>query len=77
MPLCGKCTFLGHLGFYRRFVKDFNKITLSLSNLLQKDVDFVFGKGKIAIKTKDGYQKLIHDILYMPSLAQNLPSVGQ
>ena len=27
-------SFLGHAGFYRRFIKDFSKITKPLSNLL-------------------------------------------
>ena len=27
-------TFLGHVGFYRRFIKDFSKIALPLTNLL-------------------------------------------
>jgi len=35
-------SFLGHAGFYRRFIKDFSKIALPLSNLLQKDVGFDF-----------------------------------
>nr|KYP35181.1 Retrovirus-related Pol polyprotein from transposon opus [Cajanus cajan] len=35
-------SFLGHAGFYRHFVKEFSKKALPLSNLLQKDVDFVF-----------------------------------
>ncbi|RDY11449.1 Retrovirus-related Pol polyprotein, partial [Mucuna pruriens] len=35
-------SFLGHAGFYRRFIKNFSKIALSLSKLLQKDVDFNF-----------------------------------
>jgi hypothetical protein len=29
-------SFLGHAGFYRRFIKDFSKITKLLTNLLQK-----------------------------------------
>jgi hypothetical protein len=33
-------SFLGHAGFYRRFIKDFSKITKSLTHLLQKDVAF-------------------------------------
>ncbi|KAK1648457.1 hypothetical protein QYE76_066262 [Lolium multiflorum] len=33
---------LGHAGFYRRFIKDFSKISKPLTNLLQKDVPFVF-----------------------------------
>ncbi|KAK2402969.1 hypothetical protein QL285_052449 [Trifolium repens] len=35
-------SFLGHAGFYRRFIQDFSKIALPLSRLLQKEVDFVF-----------------------------------
>ena len=35
-------SFLGHVGFYRRFIKNFSKIALPLSKLLQKDIDFVF-----------------------------------
>ncbi|PNY01162.1 hypothetical protein L195_g024451, partial [Trifolium pratense] len=35
-------SFLGHAGFYMRFIKDFSKIALPLSNLLQKDVTFTF-----------------------------------
>ncbi|RDX70604.1 Retrovirus-related Pol polyprotein from transposon 17.6, partial [Mucuna pruriens] len=35
-------SFLGHVGFYRRFIKNFSKIALPLSKLLQKDVDFNF-----------------------------------
>ncbi|RDX95676.1 Retrovirus-related Pol polyprotein from transposon 17.6, partial [Mucuna pruriens] len=35
-------SFLGHAGFYRRFIKNFNKIALPLSKLLQKDVEFKF-----------------------------------
>ena len=31
-------SFLGHAGFYRRFIKDFSKISRPLTNLLQKDV---------------------------------------
>ncbi|XP_061374761.1 uncharacterized protein LOC133316984 [Gastrolobium bilobum] len=37
-------SFLGHAGFYRRFIQDFSKIALPLSNLLQKDIDFEFGE---------------------------------
>ena len=33
-------SFLGHAGFYRRFIKDFSKIAQPLSRLLQKDVPF-------------------------------------
>ncbi|KAL0289868.1 UNVERIFIED_CONTAM: Retrovirus-related Pol polyprotein from transposon.6 [Sesamum angustifolium] len=36
-------SFLGHAGFYRRFIKDFAKIAQPLSRLLEKDANFVFG----------------------------------
>ena len=35
-------SFLGHAGFYRRFIKDFSKISKPLTNILQKDVPFYF-----------------------------------
>ena len=35
-------SFLGHVWFYHRFIKDFNKISKPLCNLLAKDVAFVF-----------------------------------
>ena len=36
--------FLGHAGFYRRFIKDFSKIAKPLYKLLQKDAKFVWEK---------------------------------
>ena len=35
-------SFLGYAGFYRRFIKNFSKITRPLTNLLPKDVKFDF-----------------------------------
>ncbi|GKE25948.1 hypothetical protein Tco_1441332 [Tanacetum coccineum] len=35
-------SFLGHAGFYRRFIKDFSKITHPLTKLLEKDTPFEF-----------------------------------
>ena len=35
-------SFLGHAGFYRRFIKDLSNITRHQSNLLQKYIPFVF-----------------------------------
>ncbi|XP_016487949.2 uncharacterized protein LOC107807985 [Nicotiana tabacum] len=35
-------SFLGHAGFYRRFIKDFSKIANHLCKLLEKDHPFVF-----------------------------------
>ena len=33
-------SFLGHAGFYRRFIKDFSKIAKPLSNLLVQGAPF-------------------------------------
>ena len=38
----GIMSFLGHAGFYRRFIKDFSKIAKPLSNLLVQGVPFEF-----------------------------------
>ncbi|GJU43217.1 reverse transcriptase domain-containing protein [Tanacetum coccineum] len=35
-------SFLGHVGFYRRFIKDFSKIARPMTQLLMKDTKFVF-----------------------------------
>ena len=35
-------SFLGHAGFYRRFIRDFSKISKPLCDLLAKDVSFDF-----------------------------------
>ncbi|KAM6540956.1 hypothetical protein CsatB_005403 [Cannabis sativa] len=40
----GVRSFLGHAGFYRRFIKDFSKVAKPLSNLLASGVPFEFGK---------------------------------
>ena len=37
-------SFLGHAGFYQRFIKDFSKVALPLSRLLQKDIEFEFSE---------------------------------
>nr|GFB70221.1 reverse transcriptase domain-containing protein [Tanacetum cinerariifolium] len=35
-------SFLGHAGFYRRFIKDFLKISRPMTHLLEKNSPFVF-----------------------------------
>nr|GEU58116.1 reverse transcriptase domain-containing protein [Tanacetum cinerariifolium] len=37
--------FLGHAGFYRRFIKDFSKIARPMTRLLEKDTPFIFSQG--------------------------------
>nr|GFC76846.1 reverse transcriptase domain-containing protein [Tanacetum cinerariifolium] len=35
-------SFLGHSGFYRRFIKDFSKISRTMTHLLEKNSPFIF-----------------------------------
>ncbi|GKB58467.1 reverse transcriptase domain-containing protein [Tanacetum coccineum] len=37
-------SFLGHIGFYRRFIQDFSKIAQPMTHLLEKDTPFIFSK---------------------------------
>nr|GEY68865.1 reverse transcriptase domain-containing protein [Tanacetum cinerariifolium] len=37
-------SFLGHAGFYRRFIQDFSKIARPMTHLLEKDTSFYFSK---------------------------------
>nr|GEX30256.1 reverse transcriptase domain-containing protein [Tanacetum cinerariifolium] len=37
-------SFLGHAGFYRRFIKDFSKIARPMTRLVEKDTPFIFSQ---------------------------------
>nr|GEV47335.1 hypothetical protein [Tanacetum cinerariifolium] len=43
----GVRSFLGHAGFYRRFIQDFSKIARHMTHLLEKETPFVFIKNCI------------------------------
>nr|GFB11186.1 reverse transcriptase domain-containing protein [Tanacetum cinerariifolium] len=38
----GICSFLGHAGFYGRFIKDFSKISRPMTHILEKNSPFIF-----------------------------------
>ncbi|RDY11424.1 Retrovirus-related Pol polyprotein from transposon 17.6, partial [Mucuna pruriens] len=56
-------SFLGHAGFYITFIKNFSKIALLLSKLLQKDVDFEFVQPSV-----EAFQELKSSLTSSPIL---------
>ncbi|GJQ89555.1 hypothetical protein Tco_0000694 [Tanacetum coccineum] len=63
----GVRSFLGHAGFYRRFIQDFSKIARPMTHLLEKETPFVFSKDCI-----DAFQTLKKK-LTRPKLQSKLP----
>ncbi|GJX57688.1 reverse transcriptase domain-containing protein [Tanacetum coccineum] len=52
MSVKGIWSFLGHAGFYRRFIQDFSKIAWPITHLLEKETPFIFStKCREAFKT--------------------------
>nr|GFA98859.1 transposon Ty3-I Gag-Pol polyprotein [Tanacetum cinerariifolium] len=48
-------SFLGHAGFYCRFIKDFSKIARPMTRLLEKDTSFFFSKDKTMTEAESNY----------------------
>ncbi|GJS20368.1 reverse transcriptase domain-containing protein [Tanacetum coccineum] len=67
----GVRSFLGHAGFYHRFIQDFSKIARPMTHLLKKETPFVFSKDCI-----DAFQTLKKKLTEAPILVVpdwNLP----
>nr|GEW03163.1 DNA-directed DNA polymerase [Tanacetum cinerariifolium] len=64
-------SFLGHAGFYRRFIQDFSRIARPMTHLLEKETSFVFSKDCI-----DAFETLKKKLTEAPIfvvLDRNLP----
>ncbi|GJU17559.1 reverse transcriptase domain-containing protein [Tanacetum coccineum] len=67
----GTRSFLGHAGFYRRFIKDFSKITYPLTKFLKKDTPFEFNDE--CHKAFNSLKEKLTCTLVIVSLNWNLP----
>ena len=57
-------SFLGHAGFYRKFIKDFSKIARPMTNLLAKNVSFTFD-----VECMNFWEKLKKELIYAPIIS--------
>nr|GEZ49457.1 reverse transcriptase domain-containing protein [Tanacetum cinerariifolium] len=67
----GVRSFLGHTGFYRRFIQDFFKIARPMTHLLKKETPFVFSKD--CIDAFETLKKKLTEALILVVLDWNLP----
>ena len=58
-------SFLGHAGFYRRFIKDFSKIARPLCRLLEKDAKFKFDES-----CQRSFEEIISRLVEAPIIAK-------
>nr|GEU40672.1 reverse transcriptase domain-containing protein [Tanacetum cinerariifolium] len=59
----GVQNYLGHVGFYRRFIQDFSKIFRPMTHLLEKNTPFIFSEDYI-----NAFQKLKKKLTEAPIL---------
>ncbi|GJT81315.1 reverse transcriptase domain-containing protein [Tanacetum coccineum] len=64
-------SFLGHAGFYRRFIQDFSKIARPMTHLLEKDTPFFFSDECLA--SFKILKKKLTEALILVSLDWDLP----
>ena len=58
-------SFLGHTGFYRRFITDFSKIARPLYRLLEKDAKFNFDESR-----QSSFEEIISRLVEAPIMAK-------
>ncbi|GJS49807.1 reverse transcriptase domain-containing protein [Tanacetum coccineum] len=67
----GVRSFLGHAGFYHRFIQDFSKIARPMTHLLEKETPFIFSKE--CIKAFEILKKKLTEALILVALDWDLP----
>nr|GEV87655.1 reverse transcriptase domain-containing protein [Tanacetum cinerariifolium] len=67
----GVRSFLGHAGFYRRFIQDFSKIARPMTHLLEKETPFAFPK--YCIDAFENLKKKLTEDLILVVPDWNLP----
>ncbi|GJT26572.1 reverse transcriptase domain-containing protein [Tanacetum coccineum] len=67
----GVRSFLGHAGFYRRFIQDFSKIARPMTHLLEKETPFIFSKD--CIDAFETLKKKLTEALILVVPDWNLP----
>ena len=58
-------SFLGHAGFYRRFIREFSKIARPLCRLLEKDTKFNFDES-----CQSSFEEIISRLVEAPIMAK-------
>nr|GFB07123.1 reverse transcriptase domain-containing protein [Tanacetum cinerariifolium] len=64
-------SFLGHAGFYRRFIQDFSKISRPMTHLLEKNIPFVFSED--CIQAFQTLKKKLTEAPILIALNRDLP----
>nr|GEX78937.1 reverse transcriptase domain-containing protein [Tanacetum cinerariifolium] len=64
-------SFLGHAGFYRRFIQDFSKISRPMTHLLEKNTPFIFSED--CIKAFQTLNKKLTEAPILIALNWDLP----
>ncbi|GJS81573.1 reverse transcriptase domain-containing protein [Tanacetum coccineum] len=74
-------SFLGHAGFYRRFIQDFSKIARPMTHLLEKETPFIFSKECIeafeTLKMKLTQAPILEQKISPPTTFQNFENPHQ